>query len=34
VQGESSELDFSISKQIVQEIFEFKKIVPDVIFQS
>jgi hypothetical protein len=34
VQGESTVLDFSFSKAIVQEIFEIKKSIPDIIFQS
>ena len=35
VQGESSVLDFSFSKPIVQEIFEFKKkSIVNVIYQT
>jgi hypothetical protein len=34
MQGESSVLGLSFSIPIVQEIYEFKKIIPDVLFQS
>jgi hypothetical protein len=33
MKGESSVLGFSFLKPIVQEIFEFKKSIPDVLFK-